>query len=120
MKTVILLLVLALPVTAHAFDPWSREDVALEVTWQALHLVDTIQTRQIALNPNKYYEMNPLLGSHPSEEKILIYMAMGTVIHALITHYLPKKCRPYFQGVTIGLSGACVVRNLQIGLEIRW
>jgi len=120
MKTIIILVALLLPASAPAFDPWNTQDVALEVTWQLVHLIDWGQTRNIAAHPEKYREINPILGDHPSRQKVNLYMATGTLVHLGITHVLPKRCRPYFQGVTIGLSGACVLHNFNIGLQVRF
>ena len=128
MKTVILLLVLALPGTAHAFDwsdyfsfdSWSKGDIGKEVAWQALHLVDWGQTLDIASQPKKYHELNPAMGKHPSRSKVNLYMAASALLHVGITHVLPSRCRPWFQHVSIGVSGTCVVNNFAVGLSIKF
>ena len=117
---VLLILLLLLPVSASAFDPWSREDVALETVWQLLHLADWGQTLDLAAQPNKYYEYNPILGSHPSRSQVNLYMAASALLHLGVTHVLPSRCRPWFQHVSIGVSGTCVVNNFAVGLSIKF
>jgi hypothetical protein len=60
------ILVFLLPTNIFAADEWSTQDKSLEATWQILHFIDWRQTRTIAKNPDKYREMNPILGEHPS------------------------------------------------------
>ena len=109
--------------TATAADKWSKTDTILEITWQIIHGMDWLQTTQIARNPNKYYEAVPttaaIIGRHPKEQNVHLYMATSSLIHAVTTHYLPKTYRPYFQGFTITISGGLVLHNLTIGLEIK-
>lgn len=121
MKTFLILILCFIPAVATAADPWTKQDVALEATYILLHALDWGQTRQIARAPDRYYEaLNPLLGRHPSQGRVDAYFALSTIAHAGITHLLPAKYRPYWQGVTIGISGYCVGLNLSIGLGFRW
>ena len=103
-----------------AFDPWSRGDIAREVAWQGIHLIDWGQTLDIADNLDKYHEHNFWMGDHPSRGKVNLYMGLETILHPLVTHVLPKSCRPYWQWVTIGISGGLVINNYSIGLKVRF
>ena len=103
---------------ATAADRWSTQDKALEGTYQVLHFVDWRQTRYIAKNPDDYYERNPILGEHPSTTTVDIYFISTAILHPIITHYLPKEWRPYWQGVTISISGACVINNFAVGIRM--
>ena len=105
---------------AHAFDPWSRQDIALEATWQLLHLIDWGQTLDISAQPTRYREINPLIGDHPSRARVNAYMGLSTLTHLGITHLLPKSCRPYWQAVTIGITGGLVIHNFNIGLQVKF
>lgn len=105
---------------ANAADSWSKQDIVLEVTYQALLAIDWGQSRQIARNPEQYYEYNPLLGRHPSTTWVNTYFAASALLHLGVTHYLPKKCRPYFQGFTIGVETTSVVNNFSVGLRLSW
>ncbi len=105
---------------AEAADPWSKQDIALEAAGFALRMIDMGQTLQIARNPERYHEHNPILGKHPSKEEVIAYFAAASLAHVAVTHYLPAKCRPWFQGISIGISGVCIMNNLSIGLKIGW
>ena len=119
MKIFILLIFGLMPSLSYASDPWSPQDIALESIYVALHVVDWGQTRDIANQPDEYYEAyNPILGKHPSKDKVDLWFVSTTITHILITNYLPSKCRPYFQGVTIGMAGTLVLINMSIGLKI--
>ena len=112
-----LILLLSSPV--YAID-WSKEDTAREVVWQILHVVDWGQTLDIARQPHKYHELNPILGKHPSVGKVNTYMALSAVAHLGISLALPKEYRKWFQYLTIGATGSLVVHNFNIGLKVRF
>jgi hypothetical protein len=116
---IIIIFFCLIPALSFASDPWSIQDIALESTYIALHVIDWGQTRDIAKNPDEYHEAyNPLLGNHPSKDKVDLWFLTTTVTHILITNYLPSECRPYFQGVTIGIAGSLVLINFSVGLKI--
>lgn len=114
----ILVLILFFPISASAFAPWSRQDIALESTYVAIHILDWGTTLDIADNPSKYYEYNPILGRHPSREKVNLFFAAGIPLHLGITYALPKRWRPYWQYFSIGMNGICVINNFSIGLKL--
>ena len=114
-----LCIVISFSAPAFAADPWSKQDIALETLWVALHVIDWGQTRYIAKHPT-FYEGNPLLGKHPSVSKVDAYFAVGTLLHVGITHILPSKYRPYWQMITIGGSGYCVINNESLGVGLNF
>uniref|UniRef100_A0A6H1ZMG4 Uncharacterized protein n=1 Tax=viral metagenome TaxID=1070528 RepID=A0A6H1ZMG4_9ZZZZ len=116
----IVFFVMLFPHCSCAADPWTKSDTVREAAFQTLHAVDYLQTRTIARHPEKYYERNPVLGKHPSEENVIVYFAAGAVAHGVISYYLPDPYRQIFQYVTIGLSSACVLNNFNIGLRVSW
>lgn len=99
---------------------WSKQDIACEVTWQLLHGIDWLQTRKIARNPDKYHEVNPLLGRHPSTEKVDMYFAAGAIAHVVITDHIPPKHRWFWHMISISISGLLVNQNFNIGLGIEF
>lgn len=128
-KVLFLLLFLFSPLIANAGEKWSNSDIALESTWQILHILDWRQTIQIARNPDRYWERNPLLGEHPSEQKVNLYFLVGAVLHPIVTEVLPNKynlwgikLRPriIWESVSIGMSGGCVLNNFSIGLGVKF
>jgi hypothetical protein len=108
-------------------DPWTTEDKALECTWQTLHAVDWSQTLDISAQSDKYYEINPLLGEHPSRSRVNTVMGASALLHPIVVNYLPRKikllgldlpARAIFQSISINSSGGLVSHNFNIGLRI--
>lgn len=108
---------------------WTKQDVVLEVIWEGIHLIDIGTTLRITNDPQHYEELNPAMGKHPNREAIWLFMGLGAVAHPIVVYFLPRKidlwgykipARTIFQGLTIGLSGTCVVNNLRIGLTLSY
>ncbi|MCE5226670.1 MAG: hypothetical protein LLG05_12535 [Porphyromonadaceae bacterium] len=123
----ILVIMLLLPSSVYGFDRLNKSELALEGSWLALHTVDYGQTLSIAKNPLRYYERNLILGRHPSEGEVHGYMIATALLHPVVTYLLPREVdvfgikvpiRFIWQGVSIGVSGTCVVNNASIGLRI--
>jgi hypothetical protein len=120
MKTLIVLLILLFPFTALAADEWKKSEIRWEAAWQFSHGLDWLQTRYIAANPDEYREINPILGKHPSKQKVNIYFAAGAIIHPVISHYLPRKYRDVWQKFTFTASALNVGRNYAIGIRFEF
>jgi hypothetical protein len=105
---------------SYAFDPWSKEDVALEAAFLTVDFLDWGQTRYIAKHPDKFHEHNLVLGRHPEVQKVDMYFLSTALLHIGIVTVLPQKYRKYFQGVTIGLSTGCVINNKAKGIGINF
>lgn len=114
-----LLLALALPVPAIAFDPMSDDDLRWQFAYTALHLADYGQTGDIANHPG-IRELNPLLGPHPSRARIRNYFAATLLAHWAVTYALPAEHRRKWQAATITLEAVVVSRNAYLGLRVRW
>jgi len=74
-------------------DEWSTADKQREFVYMALHLMDWAQTRNIARNSDKWREINPILGEHPSEDKVDAYFAVMALAHIAISDALRSKYR---------------------------
>lgn len=103
--------------TALASD-WKEADTDRQIAYLILHAVDWGQTRNIARNPNDYYEFNPLLGEHPSVKRVDSYMLVSALTHTAISYVLPPKWREAFQQVTLSVKSGLVNHNFSIGLRI--
>jgi hypothetical protein len=120
MKTILLvLLIFALSAPAHA-DEWSKTDIGLQAAVTALMVVDWGQTLNAASQPDKYCEMNPILGKHPSRGSINTYFATAIIGHAAISHILPQDYRRIWQSIFIGVELAATSINYQAGVKIRF
>ncbi len=99
-------------------EKWSKTDTNREILWQGVNVIDWGQTRYIAKHPEKYQENNPIIGKHPSTGAVDIYMASSALLHPIAAAYLKPKYRKWFQYITIGMSGGCVLNNVNIGVKI--
>jgi len=118
MKTILILLIFLLPINCYA--DWDKNNTFREIAWQGIHLIDWGQTLDIARQPDRYYEMNPILGKHPSVGQVNTYMAISAITHIGISYMLPKKYRAYWQWISIGVSGSCIINNFNAGLKVKF
>jgi len=116
---VTLLILFFLPANLFSSE-WNKSDTIREVGWQIIHFIDWKQTLYIADNPDEYYEINPILGKHPSKGKINGYMIISSISHAGISYLLPPKYREIFQYISIGVSSVAVISNFNVGIQVRW
>src|SRR3990172_6461350 len=115
-RIVFIILMLAIPVNA---DNWTREDTYREAAFQGLLVVDYLQTRTIVQNPDKYFEYNPILSKHPSQQIVDIYMASCAILHPIISYFLPPKSdkwkwinRENWQYISIGIEVGAISNNI--------
>ena len=116
-KALLFIIIVFLTSCASTGDKWSKKDIALEATWQTFHALDWGTTLDIENHPNKK-ELNPILGNHPSRNEIHTYMAIGGLAHIGVTHLLPKEYRPWWQVITIFITGGAVINNFGAGLSL--
>jgi len=112
-----LALLLFFPLSVMA-DDWTREDTARELTYLALHVVDWGQTRNISKNPDRFYEINPILGEHPSIKRVDSYMTFSILVHVGVAYILPREWRTAFQYASLGEKVGFVIHNNRIGIRI--
>lgn len=115
-------LLLLISTQAHAWmgDEWTHEQKNLALVYVGTRVLDWSQTRNIAKNPNRYYEKSPFLPDHPSMGQVNRYFIVGTAASLLIADLLPSSYRRYGLYVMIGVSGLHVTRNLSLGIGISW
>lgn len=106
--------------TVHARDPWTQGDTYREIAALTLRAVDWQTTLDIAKNPDRYREANPILGDHPSVGRVNTFFIITTVIHPIISYYLPRDYRTAFQYISIGVSGTAATVNLWSGLKLQF
>jgi hypothetical protein len=102
---------------AHAGEPLSKEEWAIEGAFLVVGLIDYGQTRNIKRHGH-LEEKNPLLGKAPNDEQIRNYFLAAGLAHLGITYLLPKEYRPYWQWGTLILELGYVAHNHQIGLKV--
>jgi hypothetical protein len=79
---------------------WTTKDSVFEFADQGIIAADWHQTQQIVEEPG-YYEYNPVLGRHPSMEKVNIVMASWAIVHMGISCVLKSTWRTTWQISTV-------------------
>ncbi len=115
MKTLALcLLLLALP--AQARD-WTNEELGWGAAAAAVRLADWAQTRNIVRNPDRFREVNPLIGEHPSRGRVDGVFILGSALLFAAAHYFPEYRKSILQ-VYVVIGGGVVARNASIGVKM--
>lgn len=112
--TAFALFILSGPLSA---TDWSQDSRDRQAVYTALHLMDWAQTRTIARNPERWRELNPILGAHPSTREVDQYFALTLVGHYVVANLLPDKYRSLFQHVTISMEAAVTRNNIVLGIK---
>ena len=113
----ILVLLLPLPCAAQ-YANWTPADKALLATSTALLIVDWGQTRYIAKNPDRFHELNPILGRHPSVGRVNTYFATAIIGNYLLADWLGPTNRKLYLGGITALETVVVIRNNGIGIKV--
>ena len=124
MKKFMVVVILLVATVGYA-DEWTKQDTYRELAFIGLLAVDYLQTRTIVQNPDKYFEYNPIMGKHPNQQTVDIYMASVAIIHPIISYLLPPKSdkwrwinRENFQYLSIGVELGAVGNNIGTGIGI--
>ena len=116
-------LIFSAPAAAQVFAdnaPWTAEHKALAATAGTLLSADWLQTRQIAKNPDKFHEYNPVLGEHPNQGKVNLYFLAAAGGLLLLADFLPAEYRTGLLYGVVAVQAAAVANNLSEGISIRW
>jgi hypothetical protein len=119
LKPFILVCLLTIASSARA-DEWRDADTYREATYLTLHALDWLQTRNIARDPTRWHEQNPILGAHPSVGRVDGYFALAGLAQYAIARYLPAEYREAFQYVGIGFEGGMVSHNFSLGIGVHF
>jgi len=103
----------------HAAD-WGDQrdqDRTLLATTAVMLAADWGQTRDIAAHPERFKEVNPILGPRPSTRRVDAYFGGAILGTVGLTYVLPPQTRRLWLGGLITLEVMVVLRNnsLQVG-----
>lgn len=131
----IFLILIACPVQAYQFaENWTKTDTVYEVAFLTVTTLDWAQTHSMAKadwvwDGHSHSEMNPLLGSKPSKEKVDFMIPAGMVLHVLIAVALPPHFdiggfdihpRRAWQLIWIGIETGATINNASGGIKIEF
>jgi len=88
-----------------------------ELLWQAVNAVDWMQTRTIATD-ERWYEVNPILGKHPTLAEVNTYFVASALFHTSVSHYLSRKHARMYQNATTVVGIGFVLNNHIKGIRL--
>ena len=110
---------LACAANANAADPWSNTDKVLAGAFLSSLTADYLQTRQIAREPDRWYEQNnPLLGDQPSVSRVNLIFLTSAVVTLGVAHLLPSKWRKVLLVSGTVVEAGFAAHNARIGLKV--
>ena len=95
------------------FEGWDEGDTARQLLFTGLLAADWHQTRNMK---DGYYETNLILGEHPSDGAVDLYMFGVAVGHALVSGFLKEGYRDAWQYIWVGAEAYTVYHNEKIGM----
>jgi hypothetical protein len=116
--------------TATNAEPWYR--TSLLVAAETSLAIDMMQTLDIRHHPTygpeyagpttppyNLHEINPILGAHPSDAKIVVYFAATSLLTAGSYYALPPRWRPLVPLAVLILEIPMIAHNAKFGLTLR-
>lgn len=122
MKKIILTILLFFSTAVNAgWQDWTDEHRRWYVASNVLLLADWSTTRDMTRRYDEgYREMNPILGSRPSTQKLDLYFITVLIGHYFVTDYFKGRDREIYLYSVSAVEGAAVANNLNIGLRLRF
>ena len=87
-----------------ATRPWTTQEKILLGASCLATVADTYTTTRFLDNEDNW-EINPMLGRHPSDTKVVIYMFSSQMIVVLLAHYFPSLRIPLLGTKTVVNTG---------------
>ena len=123
MKTILLTLLLLFSTTAQAsFEDWTKQDQRLYksfITFQAIDLIQAFNMIECQeRDPNcRYWERNPLIGSHPKKAEVAIFkLATNFMIYNMLDKRMKNNKRRGTLIILNIVSIVPVISNEHVGL----
>ena len=97
---------------ATIYRPWTMQEKQIAVLSCVATAADAYTTISMLDNPDNY-EMNPILGKHPGDGKVVFVLGITQVLSLVFVHYFPDLRIP-FLGLKSGLNAGCAVHNTSL------
>lgn len=115
-RVVVLVVVLAVSGCASLYPHprrWTGEEKALAGFFVLAHVMDGYTTERCQDHPERFYEVNPLLGKHPEDSEIALYFSVTGVGALVLAHLYPELRVPLLGGYG-ALNFGCTVYNYRL------
>ena len=121
MRALLLSLLLLIPSAAWAWEDWDQTTRTMFVASSIAITADWATTRNMTRRYDEgYYELNPILGTHPSRTEVDAYMIGMLVSNYFITDWLPQEYRIFYLGWRTITHGSAAQNNMSIGLRLQF
>jgi len=104
------LFIIAFLLTGCASKPWTKEEKQLLGLSCLATVADMVTTFDGLDNGNE--ELNPIMGRHPSKEKVVVVLGLSQIATTIIAHYW-ESARMWLLGAKTGANAACTFHNLR-------
>lgn len=105
--------------SAHALDPWTKTDTAMQVTVSSIIVIDWLQTRS-SVKTGGFHELNPVLGAHPDIPRVNAIIGSSLAATWIVAPLLPKPYRRIFQATILIAEMIAVGNNHRVGIRIEF
>lgn len=78
--------------------PWTKSEKTAAWFFVAAHTANAFTTEAHQNHPDMYYEVNPILGRHPTDSEIAGYFSLTGVATLITTHFYPELRKPVLYG----------------------
>lgn len=91
---------------------WSKSEIRWGIASTIAAGADAYTTIKMLDNPRNH-ECNPLLGKHPSDMKVIMYIITSHTIALTIIHFIPKY-RKWLLGGKTTINLGCAIHNTRL------
>lgn len=85
-----------------------------------LIVIDYLQTREVAKNPDKYKEVGLLISDQPTMREVNQVYAVQLAGHYALDRYFKGDAKLIYNSMMIGSRLIAVIYNRRIGITIEW
>ena len=110
-RHIIKYLFIVLLLTGCATRPWTTQEKVLLGASCLATAADTYTTLDMLDNGN--WEINPMMGEHPSDSQVIITMAATQTLIIVLAHYIPRF-RSWLLGIKTGVNAGFAFHNMRL------
>ena len=113
-----ILLFFSVSVPAEPFEGWTTEEKSWFAAAEVFHVTDYLTTRNMLYAQQGYYETNPILGAHPSPDRLNLWFAGWLIGNYFISDALSHEHRLLWLKIYTAIEVGATANNLYIGARL--